>query len=118
MSPSFFNSTLQQRKSGTPHSLILSQLLSGRDYYNKIAVDDLYRYLPDEVLGFLRSGPLPMNDPRVPINPDPSPVTAFVNALQTGAREEDAIFALVTSQKYVDNSSHYKGFYISRSLRG
>jgi hypothetical protein len=68
-------------------------------------------------MGFLRNGPLPINDPRVPINPDPNFVRAFVNALQNGAREDDVIFALVTSAKYVSNSSYYKGFYISRSLR-
>ncbi|MEO6810876.1 MAG: hypothetical protein ABI353_17305, partial [Isosphaeraceae bacterium] len=115
--PSFFNSLVQQLNTGTPRATILSQLLSSPEYYNKIVVNDLFRYLPDETFGFLRNGPLPMNDPRVPINPDPNLITAFVNALKNGAREEDVIFALVTSSKYVGNSSYYKGFYISRSLR-
>jgi hypothetical protein len=115
--PSFFDSLVRQLDTGTPRSSVLSQLLSSGDYYNKIVVNDLYRYLPDESMGFLRNGPLPMNDPRVPINPDPNLIRAFVNALQNGAREDDVIFALVTSAKYVSNSSYYKGFYISRSLR-
>ena len=108
---------IQQISAGAPRSTLPATLVAGLPYQNRVVVDDLFRYLPDESQGVLRTGALPASFPGQPINPNPVLVSALTGALQAGARDEDLIVALVTNPQYISRSAYDVGFYRHRNVR-
>ena len=81
----------------------------------KVAVDDLFRYLPDESMGVLRTGNTLASLGQV-VNPNPALVTSTVQKIEAGG-EEGALVALLTSPQYISKASYYKGYYVSLNIR-
>ena len=93
---------------------LIAELTSGPSYNNDVVVRALFKYAPDTTLGVLRTGNLPTNQP---VNPNPTTVAGYVGSLASGARQEDLIAVLVTSNAYIRGSSYDRGIYIARSYR-
>jgi hypothetical protein len=108
---------IQAISAGAPRASLPATLVNSALYQNLLVVADLFRYLPDESMGVLPTGILPLTTPGQPLNPNPALVAAFVGALQHGARDEDVIVALVTNPQYISRSEYDVGFYRHRGVR-
>ena len=83
---------------------------------NKVTVEQLFRYLPDESKGVLRTAlEAPPNGPAV--NPDPALIDALVNARAAGASERDILTFLLTTPAYLARSAYVRGLYVSAGNR-
>lgn len=103
--------------SGTPASELPRLLLKSAEFYNKQVVELLFRYLPNEAMGVLRSGNLPPGAAGQPVNPNPALVSYFTGLRQNGVSSRDVTVILLSSPEYVAKSSYYKGLYQSTGVR-
>jgi len=105
-----------QPRSGLPAALVNpADLNNSATHDNAVAVADLFRYLPDESMGVLRTGNTLASAGQV-VNPDPRLVDATVRLIQAGG-EEGALATLLTMPQYFSKAAYYKGFYRSQNVR-
>jgi len=97
---------------GRPRGELASALVS-----SEAVIEQFFKYLPDESLGVLRTGPLSPNAPGQPINPNPGFLGWMQSVVRGGGRLEDVIVTLVTHPTYFANASYWKGQYRSRGWR-
>ena len=103
---------VRRLSTGTPRSTLAATILNA-----EAVVELFFKYLPDESLGILRTGPLPFDAPGQPINPNPGFLGWLEGVVRNGGRLEDAIVTLVTTPQYFDNAAYWKGTYRSRGWR-
>ncbi|MBX7164742.1 MAG: DUF4214 domain-containing protein [Pirellulales bacterium] len=111
------NQWLNLLATGTPRAQLPTLLVASAEYYNKQVVDFLFRYLPDESQGVLRTGNLPGNAAGQPVNPNPALVSYLMGLRQQGATGEAVLVTLLSSPQYVSRSSYAKGLFRSVGVR-
>ena len=105
-----------QPRSGLPSALVNpADLNNSFTHDNAVAVADLFRYLPDETMGVLRTGNTLTSAGQV-VNPDPRLVSFTIGLIQAGG-EEGALVTLLTTPQYFSKAAYYKGFYRSQNVR-
>lgn len=103
--------------SGTPASELPKALMASAEFYNKQVVEFLFRYLPNEAMGVLRTGNYPPGGAGQPVNPNPAFVNFFTGLRQGGVSSRDVVVMLLSSPEYVAKSSYFKGMYESTGVR-
>jgi len=98
---------------GTPASALPTALIASAEFYNKQVVELLFRYLPNEAMGVLRTA---NSSAGQPINPDPGLVSFFIGQRQAGVSSRDVVVTLFSSPEYVAKSSYFKGMYQSTGV--
>mgnify|MGYP002622695678 FL=1 len=108
------NQWLNLINTGTPASALPAALMLSAEYYNKQVVDMIFRYLPHEDMGVLRTANLPGG---TAVNPDPALVSFFIAQRQAGMSSRDLAVTLLSAPEYVAKSSYFKGLYQSTGIR-
>ena len=108
-------SWVQKINAGQSRAVLASTLLASTAHANDVAVNDLFRYIPDESQGILRTGNGVISS-GVITNPAPS-LTNYATSLVQSGGEEGELVVLLTSPQYFSKSAFYKGFYRSRNIR-
>ncbi len=105
---------VQRLNSGLSRASFVGTLLATSEHANAVAVTDLFRYIPDESQGILRTGNGLVNGP--PTDPDAN-LLNYVTNLVLNQGEEGELAVLLTSPQYFSKSAYYKGFFQSRGIR-
>ncbi len=110
------NSWVQLINTGTPRSELPRQLLETELGLNVLIVKELFRYLPDESKGVLRTAnDGPATGPAV--NQDPALIESLINMRLAGSTDLDVLVFKLTSPMYLDKVAYNRGLYQSTGIR-
>ncbi len=101
---------------GQPRSIVPAALLKSDLYFNKLALDFVFQYLPNEDMGVLRTANIPRDQTQVAINPDPR-LLAEVSAFIKARTPEQGLALLLGKDRYIAGTSYFKGFYNRQMVR-
>ena len=100
---------------GQSRSVLATALVNSTDHANAVAVADLFRDIPDESMGVLRTGNTLAAGGQV-VNPNPGLVSYASGLIQSGG-EEGELVTLLVSPQYFSKAAYYRGFYRSPNVR-
>ncbi|CAN5912163.1 hypothetical protein BH23PLA1_BH23PLA1_32990 [soil metagenome] len=100
---------------GAPRTTVATEQVLGEFYFNELAVEQLFRYAPNESLGVLRfSTPGPGNPA---INPEPERVRALIQTRLAGVPEDQALAQILTSPQFIRQTDYFRGLFRRVGIR-